>query len=93
MTYALLSHRRAGEVTGAESEGMRIRFFHQKKAGQAKHTYTERKDSKELRDRRVECQGRAGYSRVSPHKMRGVVSSLDTRFLGGDLRSVIRTPH
>lgn len=37
MTYALLSHRRAGEVTGAESEGMRIRFFHQKKAGQAKH--------------------------------------------------------
>jgi hypothetical protein len=37
VTYALLSHRRAGEVTGAESEGMRIRFFHQKKAGQAKH--------------------------------------------------------
>ena len=49
------------------------------------------RDSKELRDRKTECQGRGGYSLVFPHKMRGVVSSLDPRSLGGDLRSAIRT--
>lgn len=74
---------------------MRIRFFHQKKAAgerDRQNTSLQKgRDSKELRDRRAECQGRAGYSLVFPQKMRGVVSFLDPRSLGGDLRSVIRS--